>query len=150
MTQRVLAIASAGGHWVQLRRLAPAFEGLDVAYVSVRPDCASDVPGRRFYVIINVTRWDRLKFLLLIVEAIRILLIERPRVVVTTGSAPGFVMIALARLLLRAKTVWIDSIANCERMSTSGRQAKRVADVWLTQWPQLKREGGPDYWGAVL
>ena len=32
--QRVLAVASSGGHWVQLRRLAPAFEGQDVAYLT--------------------------------------------------------------------------------------------------------------------
>ncbi len=33
--KRVLAIASGGGHWVQLLRLQPAFAGLDVAYCSV-------------------------------------------------------------------------------------------------------------------
>ena len=32
---------------MQMRRLAPVFEGLDVAYVSVQPGYADDVPGHR-------------------------------------------------------------------------------------------------------
>ena len=43
--RRVLAIASGGGHWVQLQRLRPAFEGCDVAYVSVFPDYAEELGG---------------------------------------------------------------------------------------------------------
>jgi hypothetical protein len=46
--------------------------------------------------------------------------------------------------------VWIDSIANAERMSSSGLQARRFAHVWLTQWPALAVAGGPSYWGEVL
>lgn len=74
---------------------------------------------------------------------------ERPDVVVTTGAAPGLVVLALARLL-GARTVWVDSIANAERLSLSGRLAEGRADLVLTQWPELAREGGPRYLGGVL
>ena len=43
--QRVLAVASSGGHWVQLRRLAPAFEDHDVAYLTTDPGHRSEVAG---------------------------------------------------------------------------------------------------------
>jgi UDP-N-acetylglucosamine:LPS N-acetylglucosamine transferase len=86
----------------------------------------------------------------LVPQFIRILLRERPHVVVTTGSAPGLVGIALAKLFTRARTIWIDSIANCERMSSSGSRARYFADEWLTQWPDLAKAEGPHYWGAVL
>jgi hypothetical protein len=150
MPRKLLAVASGGGHWIQLLRLSPAFDGLDVAYVSLRADYATDVPGKRFYAVNDVTRWDRWKIVLLACKILRILLVERPDVVVTTGSAPGLITLALARFLLRAKTIWIDSIANCDRMSSSGLQARRVADIWLTQWPQLQQQSGAEYWGSVL
>ena len=150
MAPRILAVASGGGHWVQMRRLAEAFEGLDVAYVSVREGYAAEVAEHRFYAVRDATRWDRLKLLVLAAQLVRILLTERPAVVVSTGAAPGAIALVLARYLCRSKTIWIDSIANCERMSSSGRHARWVADVWLTQWPQLRKDGGPDYWGAVL
>jgi hypothetical protein len=148
--RKLLAIASGGGHWVQLRRLMPAFDGIDVAYASVDSSSAADVPGRRYYTMRDVSRRDRAGFAVLTFQLTRILLKERPDVVITTGSAPCLVALALAKVLLRARTIWIDSIANAERLSSSGAQARRVADVWLTQWEHLARPGGPEYWGAVL
>ena len=145
-----MAIASGGGHWVQMRRIAPAFAGLEVFYVSIDPSSATDVPGCTYYAIRDVSRRDRLGFAVLVGQLLRILARERPDVVITTGSAPCLIALGLAKTLLRARTIWIDSIANVERLSSSGLQARRVADVWLTQWPHLAREGGPDYWGAVL
>jgi UDP-N-acetylglucosamine:LPS N-acetylglucosamine transferase len=150
VAKRVLAIASGGGHWVQMRRLVPAFAEFDVAYVSVFPDYAEQVPGHRFYTVTDVSRISLLKLVALVPQFSAILMRERPDVVITTGSAPGLVGIALAKVLTRAKTIWIDSIANSEQMSSSGRRARMFADHWLTQWPQLASAKGPSYWGAVL
>ncbi|MCX7888540.1 MAG: UDP-N-acetylglucosamine transferase subunit ALG14 [Rhodobacteraceae bacterium] len=147
-----MAIASGGGHWVQLMRLRPAWEGLDVFYVSLDPSSAVDVPGHRYYTIRDASRKQKWAFLLVAASLLRILLRERPAVVITTGSAPALVAIVLARKLFGARTIWIDSIANAERLSTSGQKAGAVADVWLTQWPELARGEGrhPEFWGAVL
>lgn len=150
MQKRVLAVASAGGHWTQLRRLRPALEGMDAAFASVFPEYGSDVPGYRFYSFENVSRANGWKLPIVALQMVIILLRERPDVVITTGAGPGLVALALAKVLLRARTIWIDSIANCERLSTSGEHARRFADVWLTQWAHLAEDSGPAYWGAVL
>jgi UDP-N-acetylglucosamine:LPS N-acetylglucosamine transferase len=150
MSGKILAISSGGGHWTQMLRLKPAFNGLDVAYVSVQPSYAEQVPQCRFYAVRDVNRWDRWGYFILIAQITRILMAERPRVVVTTGAAPGLVALVLSKLLLRSKTMWIDSIANSEKMSSSGTQARHFADAWLTQWPALQRPVGPSYWGSVL
>lgn len=148
--RKVMAIASGGGHWVQMRRIMPAFDGLDVFYVSLDPSSAADVPGKRYYTIRDVSRRDRVGFLLLAGQLVRILARERPDVVITTGSAPCLIALGLAKTFLRARTIWIDSIANAERLSSSGAQARRVADVWLTQWEHLATPAGPKFWGSVL
>ena len=146
---KVLAIASGGGHWTELMRLRPAFDKLEVTYVTVRQHYAADVAGHRFYVIPDATRWDRVKLVLLILRLVWILLRVRPEVIVTTGSAPGFLAIRIGRIF-RARTVWIDSFANTEKLSLSGKMAGRYADLWLTQWEHLASEDGPEYSGAVL
>ncbi|WP_407180060.1 UDP-N-acetylglucosamine--LPS N-acetylglucosamine transferase [Bradyrhizobium sp. STM 3562] len=150
MSKKILVVASGGGHWIQMRRLQPAFDGLDVAFVSVHSAYAEEVSGYRFYAVRDVTRRDRIGLAVLVTQLTFILMRERPRVVVTTGSAPGMIALALAKCLLRSRTLWIDSIANCEQMSLSGQRAGRFCDVWLTQWPHLRRTSGPDYWGAVI
>jgi hypothetical protein len=149
--KRVLAISSAGGHWVQLRRLLPAFEGFDVAFASVYPAYCQDVPGNRFYTFDNVSRFNKLRIPVVVVQLAWILLKERPQVVITTGALPGLIGLGLAKVFLRSKTIWIDSVANCERLSSSGNAARTVADVWLTQWSHLAgAKGRPAHWGAVL
>jgi exopolysaccharide biosynthesis glucuronosyltransferase PssD len=77
------------------------------------------------------------------------MLLERPDVVISTGAAPGFFAIRLGRLM-RARTIWIDSVANIEKMSLSGELVCGKADLVLTQWPHLAREGAPLYKGSVL
>jgi UDP-N-acetylglucosamine:LPS N-acetylglucosamine transferase len=145
-----MAVSSGGGHWVEMRRIVPAFDGLEVVYVSTDAEIDADLAGFRYYAVRNVTRRNRLGFAVLVWQIARILLRERPDVVITTGAAPGLVGLALAKLLLRSRTMWIDSLAAAERMSMSGQLAGPVADAWLTQWAHLARPGGPQYWGAVL
>jgi len=147
---RILAIASGGGHWVQLQRMRAAFDGCEVAFASVYPDYGDDLPGYRYHVVADVTRKSLPQLFRLVPQLVVIMLRERPDVVITTGAMPGLLALAVARVCTRARTIWIDSIANVERMSTSGRQAKYVAHAWVSQWPEVAAAEGAEYWGAVL
>ena len=146
---KILAVASGGGHWVELLQLLPALEGGRLCFATVNADYRADVAPHRFHRITDATRWDRLGLCRLALELLWILLRERPDVVITTGAAPGYLALRLAHWL-GARTVWIDSIANAEKLSLSGEMAGRCADLWLTQWAHLTRQTGPEYAGAVL
>lgn len=147
---RVLAISSGGGHWVQLLRLSPAWAGCMVVYATVANEYRVDLPaGTRFALVPDATRWDRVRFVRMLLAVIWLLLRYRPTVVVTTGAAPGYAAARLARFL-GAKTVWVDSIANADELSLSGRKIGKHVDLWLTQWPHLAERGGPRYLGSVL
>jgi UDP-N-acetylglucosamine:LPS N-acetylglucosamine transferase len=147
--KRILAIASGGGHWVQLLRLQPAFAQHDVAYATVHASYQSQVGGRRFYRVTDATRWSRWDLVKMVAQVCWVVLRERPHVVVTTGAALGVVALRLGKLI-GAKTVWVDSIANVQKMSMSGRRVRSVADLWLTQWEHLAGDNGPFYHGGVL
>lgn len=146
---RVLAVSSGGGHWVQLRRLVPAFEGHEVVYVTINPTYRQDVPNARVHIVSDATRWDRLGAVRLALQILWILMRERPHAVVSTGAAPGCFAIIFGRLL-GARTVWLDSLANVEQMSLSGAMVRRYSQLWLTQWPHLAEADGPEFAGTVL
>jgi UDP-N-acetylglucosamine:LPS N-acetylglucosamine transferase len=147
--EKVLAVASSGGHWVQLRRIAPAFADSEVVYVTVMDSYRSQVPDNTFYSVHDATRWNKLGLIVLALQLAWIILKEKPDVVISTGAAPGYFAILLGRFF-RAKTIWIDSMANIEELSMSGSRVGRYADLWLTQWPHLARSEGPHYAGGVL
>lgn len=143
---RVLAIASGGGHWVQLLRLRPAFEGARVTYVSTKAGYRAQLAeearlaGRdapRYYSVLDANRWQKARLVVQLAQVLLILLRERPHVVVSTGASLGFFALTIAKRLGR-RTVWVDSIANAEEPSLSGRKVGRSADLWLTQWPHLE------------
>lgn len=147
--KKILAISSGGGHWIELLRLRPALEGHDVVYVTVSEAYRSQIPGARLRVVDDVTRWDRVGLARCAAQVLQVLVRERPDVVISTGALPGFFGVVLAKLL-GSRTIWVDSIANVEELSMSGTEVGRFADLWLTQWPELARPGGPTYAGAIL
>ncbi len=147
--KRILAVASGGGHGVQLLRLRPAFLGEHVAYVTVSRAYRAEVGPAPFYIVNDATRWAKLSLIRLCVQMVWIMLRERPDIVVTTGAAPGYFGVFLGRFF-GAKTVWIDSMANVDRLSLCGQKIGRGADLWLTQWPSLATSPGPSYGGAVV
>jgi exopolysaccharide biosynthesis glucuronosyltransferase PssD len=146
--KRILAVASGGGHWAQLRRLRPAFDGHDVAYLTTDEGHRPEVGTARFYAVRDGNRTSKLALLASAVQIGCVLLRERPDVVISTGAAPGYLAIRGAKLL-GARTVWIDSVANVDELSLSGRLASEKADLCLTQWPHLA-EGLVGYKGSVL
>lgn len=147
---RILAVASGGGHWVQLLRLRPAFEGAWVTYVTVDPGYAQDLePGARLRIVNDASRWNKVGLACMALRLLWITLRERPHVVISTGAAPGYFALRLARLV-RARTIWVDSMANVEQLSMAGEKVGRHADLWLTQWAHLARPDGPEYAGSVL
>jgi UDP-N-acetylglucosamine:LPS N-acetylglucosamine transferase len=146
--QRVLAVASSGGHWVQLCRLRPAFDGHDVAYLTTDPGHRAEVGDARFHTVNDANRWSKAALVRSALKILWVVLRERPNVVVSTGAAPGYIAIRLGKLL-GARTVWIDSVANVDELSLSGQMASVRADLCLTQWPHLAK-GRVRYMGAVL
>ncbi len=155
---RIVAVASAGGHWVQLMRLRAAWEGCEVTFVTTDPGleavvrrqaAAAGAPPPGFRVIREANRWQKLRLIRQLGQLLLLMLRLRPDAVISTGAAPGYFALRLGKML-GARTVWVDSVANAEEMSLSGQKVRPWADLWLTQWPHLERPEGPRFLGSVL
>ena len=154
----VMAVASAGGHWIQLTRLTPAWRDCRVTYVTTDPylkhmeeDVAEAVGVKQveFHSVVDANRNQKFRLLLSLLQIVFVLLRQRPDVIITTGAAPGYFALRLGRLL-RSRTVWVDSIANGDELSLSGQMVGKHADLWLTQWENLATPEGPEFYGAVV
>lgn len=149
MKKKVMLVASAGGHWVQLNRLRSAFEGCELIFVTTEKKYATTVGNNQFFVVPDASRWNKLRLVWLALLMMKNVIRIRPDVVVSTGAAPGFFALFWGKRL-GAKTIWMDSIANVEKLSLSGQKAGSYADLWLTQWEHLATAKGPCYVGAVI
>ena len=145
----MLAVASAGGHWIELLRLKPAFDNCEVIFLSTDPGNSVEVDGFEFYHMSNATRRDFWNIFKMVFQLIKIMRKIRPDIIVTTGSAPGLMTLAIGKIF-GTKNVWIQSIADVTELSSSGKKARHFSDLYLSQWDNLAGQHGLEYKGSVL
>jgi len=145
----VLLIASAGGHWEQLILLKEAFSGRNVHYVTTLDGLAYEADVYPAHIVPDCHRGSGFGIVRSAFALLLLIIRLRPRYVITTGALPGLLALAIARRL-GARTAWIDSVANAEEMSLAGTKARKYADLWLSQWPDVARAQGAGYAGSIL
>lgn len=149
MSNRILIVASNGGHLVQLLRLQKAFEAFDVILVSTSETPPSNVTVSGYYQVHDSNFDDKFGLVITAIQTAKVVLQVRPKVVVSTGAAPGLFCILWNRLMGR-NAVWIDSIANTETLSLSGKIAKRLTKHCYSQWEHVANQNGVGYIGAII
>ena len=150
-TGKVLAVSSPGGHWVQLNKICNKLEQkYPIVYASPRSQYSlKKDSGRTVHNILDVSADNKLMLIPLAMQMLFIFFRERPQTIISTGAAPGVVAILLGKIL-GIKTIWVDSIANVQQLSRSGRMVKSRADVVITQWEPLSDGKNILHKGAVL
>lgn len=145
---RILAVSSPGSRWAELNAIAAALgsEGTILVRASATP--MAEVSAGTCQ-ITDFSLFSIWKLPVCALQLFWLALRHRPQIIISTGAAPGIVALAVGRLL-GARCVWIESLTSTEGMSLSGRIAGRIANTWLTQWPDLAGERGPHFRGAVL
>lgn len=148
--KRVMLVASGGGHWAQLSLMSEAFSDCDTLYVTTFKGSTAPTGNRRVKVVADCSQKQPVRLVGTICQILALVIWFRPAIVVSTGAAPGLLALRIGKIL-GAKAIWIDSMANSEKLSLSGRLAERHADLWLTQWPHLaEKHPGLEYAGSVL
>jgi UDP-N-acetylglucosamine:LPS N-acetylglucosamine transferase len=77
-----------------------------------------------------------LALILNIPETLRILLLEKPDLVISTGASVAVNFGFIAKLL-GIKFVYIESISRAKKLSISGMLVYLIADEFYVQWPEL-------------
>jgi len=148
---RICLAASGGGHLTQLMKLEEAWKGHDRFYVTTTHEVREELQRHgKVYVVGECNREGPLQTLGVLGSCLKIVWKERPDVVISTGAAPACLLCIVARLF-GARIIWIDSIANTEDLSLSGRIIRPLADLMLVQWPEVaNRRKSAEYMGTLL
>ena len=149
---KICLACSPGGHLTQMQRLMPAFEGRDYFFVTFKSDYSRHL--ERAYLIdyrLGYIR-ERLTWLKTIFIAFRILVKERPDVVISTGGGEIAIPFCYVGKLMGAKVIFIETLARVSTRSAAGKLVYRIADLFLVQWETLLKEYGrkAQYWGSVV
>jgi len=147
--ESILLVASAGGHMEQLLLLCEAWSQSNAVYITTRTKSFDLSSGAEVYVVPDANRYTPLNALKCFMSIAFIIYRTRPKCIISTGALPGGIAMFVGKLM-GVKTIWIDSIANVERISLTGRFSSPFCDEFLTQWPHLALDSKPKYLGRVL
>lgn len=145
--KKVLAVASYGGHWKQLCRLSEFLSEYETTYLTTN-EYEKD-PSKNILYINDANKSNKVGLIKLFVRTFFIYLKIKPDIVITTGAAPGLMMV-LVSFIFRKKSIWIDSIANGNELSLSGKLAKKFATHTLSQWKEVADKESVTYKGALI
>lgn len=139
--KKICFAASSGGHFEQLSMLKPLMDKYDSCVVTERTDYKTTIEGKKMYYLHQVNRKEKTMFFWMIInsfKSLRIILIEKPDVVITTGVL-AMIPLCLISKISRKKLVYIESFAKINSPTETGKLLYKYADQFYVQWEFMKK-----------
>jgi UDP-N-acetylglucosamine:LPS N-acetylglucosamine transferase len=146
-----MIVCSGGGHLAEAQRLMPAFDGCRTSLVTYRNARGSaPISGVPTYLVENIGA-SPVRLLRAIPTMLRAIVVERPNLIVSTGSEIAIPFFYLAKFL-PIKTLFVESWCRVRTPSGTARLVYPVADRFLVQWEPLLTHFGSkaEFAGRVL
>ncbi|MCL2355001.1 MAG: UDP-N-acetylglucosamine transferase subunit ALG14 [Oscillospiraceae bacterium] len=141
--KKVLFIASTGGHLDELMQLKPIFQNYDYHIVTEKDKSTKilkKIYGTRISYLIHGTRRKILtypfKFALNFFKTLAIHLKTKPKYIVATGAHTSVCSCYLGKLF-GSKIIFIETFANIETRTLSGRMIYPISDLFIVQWENM-------------
>lgn len=148
--KRILLVANAGGHLLQMLALESAFSGLERMFVtSEAADSTSLLAGESVvYAHYPTARniGNLLRNLRLAWKTVRE---YQPDVILSTGAGLSVPFFVVGRVT-RKRLVYVESFTRVKRPSLSGRMVYPLADAFFVQWDTTARRRRAQYVGSLV
>ena len=136
---KVALVCSSGGHLAQLHRLRPWWSRHERLWITFdTPDAVALLADEPVVWANHPTTRNLPNALRNLALAWRVLLRERPDVVVSDGAGVAFPFF-LAAKLVRAKTVYIEVYDRIDSRTLTGRLCRPLTDLFCVQWEEQRR-----------
>lgn len=149
---KICVACSAGGHLTEILHIKNCYSKYPHFFITFkRVDTAELGKREKAYFVENPSR-NVIKFLKCVCQSFRILLKEKPDVIMTTGAGVAVPACYLGKLFFNSKVVYIESICRIEEPSLCGRVLYPIADLFLVQWKNMLGKYGDKaiYRGAIV
>lgn len=136
---KIVFAASSGGHLEQLLMLKPLMEKYPSVIVTEKTDYNAGKLDVKTYYMLQINRKETLFFFKLIAntfKSLRILIAERPKVMITTGVL-AIIPLALLMKLCGGKLIYLESFAKVTSKTLSGNLLYKYADQFYVQWEEM-------------
>ncbi len=143
MKKKVLFISSTGGHLTEMLELKKLFSKVDFHLITEKTKSTFSLqekyPGRVNYMTYG-TKDHLLSYLFIFpwncLKSLYYFFRFSPEYVITTGAHTAVPMCYIAKFF-RRKIIYIETFANIESKTLSGRLVYPIADLFIVQWESM-------------
>lgn len=145
---KICLVCSDGGHLTQMLQLMDVLGRHKTFFITYKSSRTRSLNNK--YLFDNFSE-NPLKLFLSLPKISKILIKEKPDIIVSTGAEIAIPVFYIAKLL-RIKTIFIESWSRVNTPSITGKIIYPIADVFLVQWKQLLKKYGnkAKYEGGVF
>lgn len=140
---RVLFISSTGGHLSEMMRLSPLFKKYNYFIITEKDEStkmlAKKYEKKVFYLLYGTKDHKIIypfKLLINCFKSLYLYLKIRPKYIITTGAHTAGPMCCIGKIL-GSKIIYIESFANIETKTITGRLIYHFADLFIVQWEEM-------------
>ena len=141
-------VSSSGGHFTQLEAYL-SLSRIKSKRILVAPCNSKVIKNNDFFKINDTNRDDFLGVIKYFIFFIYIIIKYKPDLIISMGAAPGALALIVGRIFF-VKGIWVESIANAEKPSLSGKLVKKIAKYWITQSAYVNASYGGLYYGKIF
>ena len=155
--KKVLFISSTGGHLNELLMLKDMFNKYKYQLITEKTDSSKNLKKKYGYknthFLIYGTRKKKLiyPFVLIINTMISFIyfLRFRPKYIVTTGAHTAGPMCCIGKIF-GSKIIFIETFANRNTKSATGKIVYKFADLFIVQWKEMKKQYKDSVYGGWI
>lgn len=136
---KICFVGSSGGHLAHLYMLKPFWYNKDRFWCTFdKDDSRSLLSGEKVYPLYYPSNRSIKALIINTYRAIKILIKERPSIIISSGAAPAIPFFWIGKLM-KAKTVYIEVFDRIDKCTLSGKICYPVTDKFIVQWEEMKK-----------
>lgn len=141
--KKVLFISSTGGHFNEMMQLKPMFKNYDYHIITEKDKSTcflKEEYGEKIDYLVFGTK-DHIitypfKFIYNCFKSLVLFIKIRPKYIITTGTHTAVPMCYLGKIF-GSKIIFIETFANINTKTLSGRLVYPIANVFIVQWESM-------------
>jgi len=140
--KKVIFISSMGGHLTELLRLEKVMKKYRSFLITEKTEYTKNIECKHIKKIYYLTYGTRFhlsyiyKFPYNCLKSLFLFIKIRPNVIITTGAHTCVPMCYIAKLF-RKKVIYIETMANIDTKTLTGKLIYPIADVFVVQWESM-------------
>lgn len=139
MRKKILMAASSGGHLEEVLALKELKDHYESVLITEKTDYQVSFWQDRTYLMPQVNRREfksLVQYVGIFFSTLKILLSEKPDVVLSTGAMVAFPALLLGKILGK-KIIFIECMFNVDEPTLTGKLTYKFADLFIVQWEDM-------------